>query len=101
MKRAKKRFEQKVRAFAETVDYPPDAFLSLPSVHISGTDEVMVENCSGIVAVEESRIVLDMGEYTVGLFGREMVIESLSKSGLCVSGTVTAVTLDRKAADIC
>ena len=101
MRRTKKRFEKGVRAFADSIDYPADAFISLPSVHICGCDEVIVENCLGIIAVDESKIVLDMGEFTIGLFGKELVIESLSKSGLCVNGAVSAVTLDRQAAGEC
>ncbi len=101
MRRAKKRLEKGVRAFADSIDYPADAFISLPAVHIYGSDEAIIENCLGIVAVEESKILLDMGDFTVGLFGKELVIESLSKSGLCVSGALSALTFDRKAADEC
>ena len=100
-KRLSQTIEKGAKDFAKSIDYPADAFVDLPSVHITCRDDVVIESCKRILAIEDNKIVFDMGEYTVGLFGKDFVIQSLSKSGLCIEGTVATVTFDKKAENEC
>ncbi len=97
--RLKQKAEKNTKKLARAIDYPADAFFSVPSVHVTGLDDVLVEGCKGILVCEPDKLVFDMGAYTTGIVGRSLVIRELSKTGdLSVEGKISAVTFDGKGA---
>lgn len=81
------------------LDYPVDSLFDVPSVHITGNSAVIVEGCKGILSYAESRIVLDMGRFTVSIHGTGIELENLSKISLAINGKISTITYDAKSAD--
>lgn len=83
-----------VAQFAHGVDYPVDSLLDTPSVHITGRDSIVVEGCKGVLFYSEARITLDMGAFSVSIFGRDIELENLSKIALAISGKISTIAYD-------
>ncbi len=76
------------------MDYPVDAVFDVPSIRITGMFEAMAENCRGILFYSSDRLVLDMGDYTATIDGRNLVINELSSAQLSVDGEIQIICFE-------
>jgi sporulation protein YqfC len=81
---------------ARGIDYPVDPFLDVPSVHITGRDAIIVEGCKGFLLYTENRLTLDMGDFTVSIYGSDIELQSLSRVELALVGRLSSITYDKK-----
>jgi sporulation protein YqfC len=93
MKREQK-IRHKAQQLAMGMDYPVDALLDTPSIHLTGKNIMVVEGCKGVLLYTESKLTVDMGDYAVTVHGRGMVLKNLSKVELTVHGNISAITYD-------
>ncbi|MEG0751654.1 MAG: YabP/YqfC family sporulation protein [Oscillospiraceae bacterium] len=89
-------FRDAARKLAFQADYPEDALLDTPSVHIMGRDSVVVEGCRSVLLCCADRVSLDMGDYVLTIYGKRAVINSLSSARLVIQADITNIAFDRK-----
>ena len=67
--------------------------LLLPHVELHADRRVVVDGCSGIVALDDSAVKLNCGVFLLTLRGAGLCVEELSGEHLSVSGTLAALEL--------
>ena len=96
MKAGKELAEIAAVKLAQGMDYPIDTLLDTPSLHVTGRDAIVIEGCKGILLYDEKRITLDMGRFSISIYGREIELENLSKTELIIKGRVSTISYDAK-----
>ena len=76
------------------IDYPLDAAMDVPSLRIVDRSIVIVEGCKGLIDYRNDRITIDLGNYAVSVFGKELVMETLTKGSMNVIGKIMSVCFD-------
>ncbi len=84
------------RLFSSELDYPLDAMLDVPGIHITGSNTAVIEGCKGVLYYSESKLTLDMGAFSLTFHGIGLVLGNLSKANLSLYGQLTAVLFDKK-----
>jgi sporulation protein YqfC len=83
-----KRTTQKI---IHTLDLPPDLFLGLPNISLSGNAEVYISNHHGILSYEEECVNLLVKDYQIQIKGRGLHIFSYSKDDVTIRGYIRSL----------
>ncbi len=78
------------------LDYPVDALLDVPSVRVVGNGLVIVEGCRGLIDYVGNRITVDLGDLVAAVYGSELVMESLTRGALNITGRISSITFDKR-----
>lgn len=70
------------------VRQPDKGFYRQPILHINCYGQIEIENCKEILRYNEQEICLDMGLWTVSLFGDSLELCNASKGQLLLRGRV-------------
>lgn len=77
---------------------PPDAFYRLPEFTLRGGC-LMTDGCRRVLEFTPARICLDMGSFTVTLYGAALQIESLAGKRLILTGKLRRIDFASKWGD--
>lgn len=78
----------KVNKIAKGFELPPSAFIGGSKITINSNKEAIIEGCRSILEYESDRVKLNLGNKTLLIVGNELSIESLTVSGVVISGTI-------------
>ena len=77
---------------ANLFELPKDVVLDLPRISIIGNLELNIENHRGIIEYEQEIIRIRIQDGQVIISGKELIIESLTKSEVGIKGYIKDVT---------
>lgn len=78
------------------IDYPLDAAMDVPSVRIIDRSIAVIEGCKGLVDYRQDRVTMDLGEHTVTFYGSDLVLETLCKGSMNITGIISSAAFDIK-----
>lgn len=70
------------------------SYVTEPRLEIIGTNQCVVDGLEGIVEYSGDKIKINLGKYSVSFFGDELFINSFSRQGAIVEGTIISVELE-------
>lgn len=82
------------------VAQPPATFYRLPEFELRG-GYLVTDGCRRVLDFKPERICLDMGGFTVTLYGRALRIESLAGKRLIMAGRLERIEFRNKWEDSC
>lgn len=91
----KKRGGGALSRMTEIFDVPGEAALGVPRVTVTGDHKVHVENHRGLLEYGAESITVNASGLLLRVRGRGLEISAMSDLELVVTGTVTAVELER------
>ncbi|MEG0833431.1 MAG: YabP/YqfC family sporulation protein [Oscillospiraceae bacterium] len=94
--RGRKVYKRAAEAVAEDLDFPIDSLFDEPVIHLTGRQRVEFECCKGITKYDDRVISIDMGDFIASVYGRQLIMQTLSRTNLVICGNITSVSLDGK-----
>ena len=83
--------KQTTNNFIKALDLPPDIFLGLPNLSLSGNREVYISNHRGILSYGQEEMVILVKDYQILIKGKALCIVSYSKEELTIQGYIRSM----------
>lgn len=80
------------RVVAAALDLQRDVALSLPVLHLTGSERLVVENHSGLQAYDSKLIRIACGKNTIEITGDGLLVRSMSQEDILITGRIDAMT---------
>ena len=87
----KKSKEDIVKKFTEEMQLPESAITDSFRIEVTGTSDVIIEGCRGIVEYTQSCITLNLGKNIVRFTGTQLEISSFFETQAILKGTVISM----------
>lgn len=72
-------------------EVPVDIKIGMPHMELRGNREIIIEGHKGITQYEEEIVRINCGQMMLKIFGRGLVIRSMSDEALIISGFFTSM----------
>ena len=83
--------KQTTQKIIHTLDLPPDLFLGLPNISLSGNNEVYISNHHGILSYEDECANILVKDYKIQIKGKGLYIFSYSKDDVAIRGYIRSL----------
>ena len=70
------------------------AYTGEPHIELCGISQCIVDGLKGITEYRNDKIRIDLGKYSVSIFGSELFINAFTKEGAVVEGTVISLEFE-------
>lgn len=69
-------------------------YATQPHIEIIGSHELIINGLKGIGEYTDEKIKIDLGRYTIEIYGEALEINSFTHSGAIINGTINGLKLD-------
>ena len=83
--------EQIDRQFSRMLDLPAEVALDMPKINLIGNMELYIDNHKGIRQYEEEQIAVSCREGYIIVWGKDLMLKSISQDDLCIGGQIAGV----------
>ncbi|MDQ0190477.1 hypothetical protein JI721_13825 [Alicyclobacillus cycloheptanicus] len=80
---------------SELFSLPPDTLLDIPRLSCLNAEEVVIEHMVALEHVSDTELVVNLGEQTVLIQGRDFVVTLLTSQEIHMKGQVDSITYQR------
>lgn len=70
------------------------AYTTQPHIELIGSEELIINGMKGIGEYTAERIRIDLGRYIITIMGDELYINSFTREGAIINGTIIAMELE-------
>lgn len=62
-----------------------------PHIELCGISQCVVDGLKGITEYRDDKIRIDLGKYSISVFGSELYINAFTKEGAVIEGTIISL----------
>lgn len=77
------------------IGLPEDVLFGLPRVHLTGDQELLIENHHGVLTVESHIVRVETKCGVVSIDGQGLILRSIGSDDVAVTGVIDAVRYQR------
>lgn len=83
--------KQTTNQIITALDLPPDLFLGLSNISLSGNREVYISNHRGILSYGQEEMIILIEDYQIQIKGKSLIIVSYTKEELTIQGYIRSM----------
>ena len=80
-----------MKRITDALELPPEITLGLPLTTVTGSGELVVENCGGIIEFGEERIKIKAKGCIIKIVGWDLTVKHITDGSICVAGRIGSV----------